>query len=171
MQSLFNAETQRRRGSARHGRSQMQFTAEARRLSAAKPQPNRGENSRKEAQKAQRVGGEALSSAFLLFGASAIASLSDPSLKGIHRESTEGRRRSSAEPDPKSGCGQTAHTNGGLKLCQKRTTFRHSTAGRKSHSGGSGGAHFSATCGGCRQQLLCAFASWRLCVYSSPTLL
>jgi hypothetical protein len=34
-----------------------------------------------------------LSSAFLLFSASAIASLSDPSLKGIHRESTEGPSR------------------------------------------------------------------------------
>jgi hypothetical protein len=45
-----------------------------------------------------------LSSAFLLFSASAIASLSDPSLKGIHRESTEGRRRGSAVEAFAFGC-------------------------------------------------------------------
>ena len=38
---------------------------------------------------AKALGEQALSSAFLLFSASAIASLSDPSQKSIHRESTE----------------------------------------------------------------------------------
>jgi hypothetical protein len=78
--------------------------AKTRSLSAVKPQRNRGKNNRNEAQKAQKVGEEALSSAFLLFSASAIASLSDQSLKGNNRESTEGRRRSSAEPHPRIGC-------------------------------------------------------------------
>jgi hypothetical protein len=49
----------------------------------------------------QRVREEAMSSAFLLFSASAIASLSDPSRKDFNRGITEGQRLSAAKPQPK----------------------------------------------------------------------